>query len=104
MAKKKAKKRKTSESLRGKSPICRKFLKELDASTKMLITLRDELYDGSFEEMRDDLEERLNGKPYIYKLIQRIEADIERIDILDEFEKKPNVNLAGYLAEMESKV
>lgn len=101
MAKKKAKKRKTSESLRNKGPACRKFLKDLDDSSRMLITLRDELYDGSFDDMKEDLEERLNGKPYIYKLVQRIEDDLERLNKLDEFEKKHNVNLAGYLAEME---
>jgi len=91
MAKRKSKKEK-----------CQKFLNDLTASERMLISLRDELYDGRWENMYQDLEERLNGKPYIQKLINRIKRDLECAKKIDAFEEKNNVNLTGYLMEMET--
>lgn len=83
--------------------MCRNFLRDLEKNDRLLLSLRDELYDGSFDDMKKDLEERLDGKPYIIKLVKRLEEDLESIRKIDAFEKKHNVNLAGYLMEMEKK-
>lgn len=69
----------------------------------MLVSLRDELYDGSWEQMLKDLKDRLEGKPYIFKLVNRISADIQRIEKLREYEKKHRINLADYLAKKEER-
>ncbi|MHC5035732.1 MAG: hypothetical protein ACYTHM_00315 [Planctomycetota bacterium] len=68
----------------------------------MLVTLRDELYFGSWEKMLQDLKDRLKGRPYIFKLVNRIEEDIERIEKLQQYELKHQVNLAEYLKEIEA--
>jgi len=60
---------------------------------KMLITLRDELYKGSWEIMLQDLKDRLKNRPYVFKLVNRIEEDIERIENFQRFELKHNVKL-----------
>ena len=69
----------------------------------MLVSLRDELYDGSWEQMLKDLKDRLEGKPYIFKLVNRISADIQRIEKLREYEKKHRINLADYLGKKEER-
>lgn len=62
-----------------------------------LLILRDELYEGSWDDMRNDLEDRRDGKPYIYKLVNRIEEDLKRIESLSGYERQHQVNLGEYL-------
>jgi hypothetical protein len=69
------------------------YYKKLTQEQKMLITLRDELYEGSWSTMIEDLEARMNGKPYIFKLVNRIEKDLNNIKMLREYEDKYEVNL-----------
>ena len=80
-----------------------KYAAQLSADERMLVTLRDELYDGSWEQMLKDLKDRLEGKPYIFKLVNRISADIQRIEKLSEYEKKHKINLADYLKKKEER-
>ena len=80
-----------------------KYSAQLSADERMLITLRDELYDGSWDQMLKDLKDRLEGKPYIFKLVNRISADIQRIEKLSDYEKKHRINLADYLKKKEER-
>jgi len=59
-----------------------------------LVNLRDELYVGSWERMQQDLRDRLNGRPYIHKLVERIKDDLGRIYNIESFEIKYKVNAA----------
>jgi len=63
----------------------------------MLIRLRDELYDGRWDAMLADLNDRLHGRPYVFRLANRIQDDIKRIEKLHRFERQHGVNLANYL-------
>ena len=63
----------------------------------MLVVLRHELYDGSWDEMEKDLRARLDGRPYIFKLAHRIADDLERIERLREYERSVGVNLADFV-------
>ena len=80
-----------------------KFTAALSGDERMLVSLRDELYDGSWDQMLKDLKDRLEGKPYIFKLVNRISADIQRIEKLREYEKKHRINLADYLRKKEER-
>jgi hypothetical protein len=82
---------------REKSAQHEKFTSALTPEEKMLITLRDELYGGSWDRMLQDLRERLRGRPYIFKLVNRIQDDIERIEKLQDYEKKNGIDLAEFL-------
>jgi hypothetical protein len=62
---------------------------------KMLVALKTHLYGGSWEPMIDDLRNRLAGKPYIFKLANRIQDDIERIEEMRRFEAEHRVDLAN---------
>jgi hypothetical protein len=80
-----------------------KFAAGLSPDEKTLVTLRDELYGGSWDQMLADLRDRLKGKPYIFKLVNRIQDDIARIEKLSDYEKKHKINLAEYLKKKEVK-
>ena len=64
------------------------YVKSLSEEYQMLVVLKTQLYGGSWEPMLDDLQNRLTGKPYIFKLAHRIQDDIERIEEMLEFLKK----------------
>ena len=73
------------------------FVKTLTDEHRMLIVLKAQLYGGSWQPMIDDLQNRLTGKPYIFKLVNRINEDIDRITELRGFEKEHMVDLAAYV-------
>jgi hypothetical protein len=86
-----------------KTSVHEKYVAGLSTDERTLVTLRDELYNGSWEQMLGDLRDRLQGKPYIFKLVNRIQEDIARIEKLQEYEKKHKVNLADFLRKKEAK-
>jgi hypothetical protein len=75
------------------------FVKSLTSEERLLITLRDELYSGSWRNLKQDLNDRLQGKPYIFKLSSRIEEDLKRIDKLERYEQENKINLARYVGK-----
>ena len=74
-----------------------KWADSLPAEERMLVVLRNELYSSSWDRMLADLKDRLKGRPYIFKLVNRIQDDIARIEKLQDYEKKNNVNLAEFI-------
>lgn len=80
----------------------KKFCESLTPEEKMLLTLREELYFGSWEKMQQDLKDRLKGRPYIFKLVNRIEEDLDRIEKLQAYELKHGVNLSDLCKELEN--
>ena len=80
-----------------KSDAVRDFIDRLSDEHRMLVILKAQLYDGTWEPMLDDLQNRLAGKPYIFKLVNRIKDDIKRIEQMRKFEKEHNVDLAQYV-------
>lgn len=75
----------------------RDYVKTLSQEHKMLVVLKHQLYAGSWDDMLEDLTNRLEGKPYVFKLVNRINDDIERIGQLKEFEQENEVDLADYV-------
>lgn len=69
----------------------------MPSEEKMLVVLKAELYEGSWDEMLADLKARLEGRPYIFKLAHRIHDDLERIERLREFERRNKVDLCDYV-------
>ena len=85
---------------RKKSPIdpaVEQFVGLLTDEHKMLVVLKAQLYGGSWETMLEDLGNRRQGKPYIFKLVNRINDDVERIKQMQDFEAEHGVNLADYV-------
>lgn len=78
-------------------PAVEAFVRGLSDQYRMLIILKSQLYGGRWKPMLDDLQNRLEGKPYIFKLANRIKDDVERIEQMQAFEKKHNIDLADYV-------
>jgi len=76
----------------------REFYALLSREEKQLLLLRNELYDGSWEEMEQDLRRRLERKPYVFRLMNRIEEDLARIDRLRAYEETHRTDLGVFLA------
>jgi len=75
----------------------KQFVASLGEEEIMLLRLRDELYGGRWDAMLADLSDRLQGRPYVFKLAHRIQDDIERIERLNRFERQHNVDLAKFI-------
>lgn len=75
----------------------RGFVDGLSNEHRMLVVLKAQLYENNWEPMLDDLRNRLAGKPYIFKLANRIEDDIRRIEQMKEFELELGIDLAEYV-------
>jgi len=73
------------------------YVDGLSDEYKMLVVLKVQLYGGSWEPMLNDLNNRLAGKPYIFKLANRIKDDVERIEEMRSFEVEHGVDLAEYV-------
>ncbi len=82
---------------RSVSKVVSDFVVGLSDEHRMLVILKAQLYDGTWEPMLDDLKNRLAGKPYIFKLVNRIKDDVERIGQMQKFEKEHNIDLADYV-------
>jgi hypothetical protein len=79
------------------SKVVSDFVNSLSEEHRMLIILKAQLYGGMWEPMLDDLRNRLAGKPYIFKLANRIQDDIERIGQMQEFEAEHKIDLVDYI-------
>lgn len=75
------------------------FARSLSEEDELLLILRDELYGGSWDRFLRDLDDRLRGRPYIFKLVHRIEEDIDRIQRIRAYEEEHGVDLARYLPQ-----
>ena len=73
------------------------FVRGLGNEHRMLVVLKAQLYGGRWDPMLDDLKNRLAGKPYIFKLNNRINDDVDRIKELQVFEAEHKVDLADYV-------
>ena len=79
------------------SKVVSDFVAGLSDEHRMLVILKAQLYGGTWEPMLDDLENRLDGKPYIFKLANRIKDDIERIEEMRKFEEEHKIDLTEYV-------
>ena len=84
----------------------RDFAAGLTSGERLLVTLRDELYEGSWDKMLGDLRDRLEKRPYIFKLSSRIETDMAAIEKMRRYESENGVNLRDFLggAEQEPEI
>ncbi len=73
------------------------YIERLSEEHKMLVVLKRQLYSGSWDDMLEDLTNRLEGKPYVFKLANRINDDIERINELKAYEQEHDIDLADYV-------
>jgi len=78
-------------------PDVRAVLDTLSEQEKVLILCNEELYGGRWDLLTCDLVERLEGRPYIFKLGERIRDDIERVRKLRAIEEKWGIRLGDFV-------
>jgi hypothetical protein len=88
---------KRQEKSNSKNEQVRDFVSRISNEHKMLVVLKKQLYGGNWQDMLEDLENRLQGKPYVFKLVNRINDDIQRIKELMEFEEDNGVDLSEFV-------
>ncbi|MCP4707357.1 MAG: hypothetical protein GY869_01925 [Planctomycetes bacterium] len=88
---------KTGQEGRKRLDVTKDVIEHLTEEERMLIVLQSELYDHSWQSMLDDLRNRLDGKPFIFKLASRIQDDIARIEKLKTLEEKHDFILAEFV-------
>ena len=74
----------------------RVFAEGLSKGERILVVLRDELYDGSWDELLGDLSSRQDEQPVIFKLNSRIDDDLCRISKLRAYEEEHGINLRSF--------
>ena len=75
------------------------FARRLTENERTALAIRDELYGGSWTRMREDLEARRTGRPYVFRLASRIDEDLRIIEKLSEYESREKVDLSAYVEE-----
>lgn len=70
------------------------FIQDMAPYERVLLQLKEHLYEGSWERILDDLKARLNDKPYIFKLSQTIVRDVAAIERMKAYELQQHVNLS----------
>lgn len=70
------------------------FIARLESYERVLLDLKDQLYEGSWDRILGDLKARLENKPYMYKLGQTISRDMAAIERMRAYELRNNVNLS----------
>jgi hypothetical protein len=86
---------------RNEVPACspEEFVRRLEPYERVLVELKDALYEGSWERVLRDLRARQGGQPYVYKLSQTISRDIAAIERMQAYERQQGVDLSKLLKQ-----
>jgi len=76
------------------------FIGRLEIYERVLLDLKEHLYEGSWERILSDLKARLDNKPYLFKLSQTITRDLAAIERMKAYEMRHNVNLSKLVKQM----
>ena len=75
----------------------REFYARLTREETQLLLLRNVLYRGLWSEIERDLRRRLERKPYVFRLMHRIEEDLARIARMRAYEEAHQTDLGVFL-------
>ncbi len=73
------------------------ILDSLSEQDRVLVVCAYQLYDGNWDALLNDLLARLEGRPYVLKLGDKIKEDIERLHRLREIERTYKIKLGDYI-------
>ncbi|MCZ7646850.1 MAG: hypothetical protein M5U26_16435 [Planctomycetota bacterium] len=78
------------------------FVERLEPFERVLIELKETLYEGSWDRVLDDLRARLDGRPYLFKLGQTIARDIAAIERMRAYERRHGLELTDWIRKPNS--
>ncbi len=83
------------------------LIQRLTDEEKMLLTIRDELYEGSWGLMVQDLRDRLEGRPHVFeicppsaRLRDTIAGHLQLIEQLRHLERQHGTNLGALVRDV----
>jgi hypothetical protein len=79
----------------------RRFIDRMSVEQRLLLVLKRELYDGDWAPMVMDLTHRLEGRPYVLRLANRVSDDLQRIEQMRQMEAHYEVDLSAYVESLE---
>ena len=79
----------------------RRFMDRLTPEQTLLLVLKRDLYAGSWQPMVEDLQNRLTGRPHVFRLAHRIEDDLRRIEQMTELEQHYEIDLTAYIESID---
>ena len=84
-----------------------RLIQQLTSEERMLLTIRDELYEGRWGLMVQDLRDRLEGRPHVFeicppsaRLRETIAEHLSMIDRLQEIERRHNADLGALVRDV----
>jgi hypothetical protein len=80
------------------------YFQSLPREEMQLVILQAILYENSWDEMVKDLIARREGKPFVFKLLSRIEEDLQRIEKIRAYEREHGVSLGEFVRRVEPPV
>ena len=75
------------------------FVKSMEPHERILVDLKDLLYEGSWDRVVSDLTAAQEKKPYIYRLSNAIDRDLKAIERMRAYEKKHQISLSQALKQ-----
>ena len=75
------------------------FVKNMEPYERVLVDLKDLLYEGSWERVLSDLRAARENKPYIYRLSNAIDRDLKAIERMQAYEARHQVSLSHVLKQ-----
>ena len=73
------------------------FVKKMEQYEKVLVDLKDLLYEGSWDRITTDLRNARDNKPHVYRLSHAIDRDLKAIERLKTYEVRHQVSLSELL-------
>ncbi|HLX62555.1 MAG TPA: hypothetical protein VKX17_14860 [Planctomycetota bacterium] len=75
------------------------FVKNLEPHERVLVDLKDLLYEGSWDHVLTDLRAAKENRPHVYRLSNAIERDLRAIERMKAYETKHQVSLSALLKQ-----
>jgi hypothetical protein len=75
------------------------FVKNMEPYERVLVDLKDLLYEGSWDRVSADLRAARENRPYIYRLSNAIERDLKAIERMQSYELRHKISLSAVLKQ-----
>lgn len=75
------------------------FVKNMEQYERVLVDLKDLLYEGSWARVVADLRAARENKPYVYRLSNAIERDLKAIERMQAYEARHQISLSTVMKQ-----
>ena len=75
------------------------FVKKMEQYERVLVDLKDLLYEGSWDRVASDLRAARDNRPHVYRLSNAIDRDLKAIERMKAYETKHQLSLSSVLKQ-----